>query len=88
MQQHAEFPAGSYGRPGECEPAEVGGRLIFLIPRHTVPAGDETALAEGFCPDCHARLAGPTGTWCPQCFTTWHVRRGSAPGSQAAAGTS
>jgi hypothetical protein len=78
MDQPAESPGGSYGRPGVCDPAEIAGRVVFLIPSCRVPVGDEHALAEGFCPECHVRLAGERGNWCPECATYWYRGPGTA----------
>jgi hypothetical protein len=87
MNQRSELAAGSYGLPGVCEPVEICGHLVFLLPTRTVPVTDPAALARGFCPDCHVRLAGETGTWCPQCLTYWHERAAApGPASCAAAG--
>jgi hypothetical protein len=80
MYQQPELATGSYGRPGVCEPLEIGDHVVFLLPTSTIPVTDPAALARGLCPHCHVPLAGSTGTWCPQCFTYWSYDRAAAPG--------
>ncbi len=68
----SELPHDSTAGHGGCcdfELVEISGHLVF---RARPGPGVSAALAEGFCPSCHGPLAGDTGTWCPQCGTSWY----------------